>query len=1825
MKYWIVKTCMLMALILSSCQEGFEEESTVIVTSGIFDPIKVTINNQNISSNYNYGDYEKGVEAIPLIYKIVNNSKHPIKDIKIEFKDLDITEFNFTVNDENEFAFPGRNGTCERTLAAGDSCTIEIQFYSDKTQKYNQTITLSYDNVVFPNSISTKFFINSGSPAVLVYSDGKTIFKFGDLVGPSKIAVVERALAERQVKNLEIINTGELTAKEISFEEEPSCTSLSTNECPAGHENAYSYTTNCPKTLAPGASCNLDVAFQPLNKDPDVGEIADNLKEIEYRTFMKANYLNGPRNNQVALQGSFSSLSTRIQANFNASSENLIFADKITVGNRLNQSFRVSNVGYRSGHINQINVYENSTGDQIGVCRQDENDSILECLTPDLSGPMDRLDESFFLKDTNGCVSSSGAKVFLDVAQACLFQVIFQPSTTNLEDDTEHDIKLEIVYDSLFQGNETILTKDLINLQAESKSKARLDLTEVELGGRIYKYPTDLAFVNDRWDLDLGRIALESPTYFKRRKTLIRIQNTGSTKANNIVIRDGNGDVIPSIVEPPFKVNLGVNKDDNKTHFKDVSKSDNCTNLPPQAICTITIYFAPIGFSNDDSVVDANFYDSTFLGEPRKTFSLEYDTQAKYSDINLETDVEDVARSNCVISFDATLIRKALLARFMDVNENENQVEWKGSDYLDYKGKPFISGNEFEYTFVYRNIGTGPASYLYSSLSNLHATPKLNASQYELIPTTDLAAHNAQHDCLDIFDFNYSSTDTATEIQARSANWNPLPKEHACALTYKMKADVMDFVTLAENAPFESAVFTGLNWLSRGFDELGDDRDIFHQRDTDVFIPAGLSYADGDNTDPSIDASNTIHSTYGKTFGVLSGGTISEDESAYFMGNIRFRRELRAQVRPIFTRPSASAVMWRRGQTYGNPDDHPNWKDTNNTFGFLIESSTNETSTLPNDLEIEDKYWVGSWVHDYFDQDGQPSLNHAQHPSPSDYVNQQRLATALGFLNAGRSWRSPSYVDDVIEAHKDNYPIIIHVGSFPINQNNYFMFGLGNTAISQTTTNVYNFRLENTGSPDGVFSDCFPDEEVVKPEGISANDEGSIIDNVVPYYYYVGTFHPTAPGVFTNEIIVKYKDGITDNLKQDGDLRELSYPILIVGEGVADPPNLVIDVQDYTVTPQEGDVPLKALDGPVQSLNLQESDIFKPQEENELKFEYVKNSSIDVNSPYQKKTLTLRNTSTTSSITELFFLKKDSLFMHYESRRSLTNSGVVMDYDDCAPYFSGLPMSPAGLPGDRCSIHLIYKPDLSDLEFTQYLQFGYQIAPNQFSHRGFVASFKPVDPANLKTDLDKNSFRNVSGNLVPNASTLEVGTVTMNSSVVTRTFNDIRLYNTSETPASLLNEYHQYLMDNNLKGYSAGSPPGTDFIPPAEDYALKGSYNMVLFKKITYDDGSNRFLVYGSETCFIGDDEYPAAEDHYLEGFHSDSNDCYLSIEANFNKEYIARKVNFSDGNTTEGNYFALSYYNNERLNISNNPLYFVFNGTFNPDNTTSDGDIYNVEANFHSKSIQFDFNPMNEVNNPMGEIVGYRVFYSTSKNSVANVLYTNIVPDYVDIRDDLENPKMTLANLDAATFYYFKIYPIRSYADRNDPFLNPSFKNLAIGEYLSKSDLATHKIVVPSETTSFHYENQMLIKKSYVSTARVTFSDAIINCGMSSDTFKKDGVSSLLSFSLITDDVWSIIQDNPLYSSYSSGSIQSLPHWIDTPPINVDTAFSGVDGYDSEEVSQVFSNDQLFYLRNESNFNGSVQKLEGGGPSPVSTNYTNYVTPGIPFGVARCYYDTSN
>lgn len=1820
MKRLLLQT--LLMFLLLSCQAEFEEESTVILTKGVFNPVSIKVNGKNAGVLFNHGDYEKGSEAVPFIFSINNSSDYPLKNIQLSFLDPEVSEFNYTVNNESERVFPGRNGTCLRQLGPKQTCTIEIDFYSDQSRKIRQRIAISYDNLVYPNTVTTPFYVNSGIPANLIYSSGKSIFTFGQLVGPNEIPVVERALAEKQVKYLTLVNTGELTAKNLNFSEEPNCLSSKTNDCPGGHENAYEYEEMCPESLGPGESCSLNVYFQPLNKDPDVGEIAEEIAEINYSTKVKTHYITGPLNNSSILQGSFSSLSTRIEARFRANTSNMIFPEKITVGNRLNQAFKISNSGYRSGLMKQINIYKNDT--LFAICQKDGAQELLECNDPDLSTPIAPDDFAFYIMDKDHCLSKGADNVYLDVGDSCLFQVIFQPSINLEESENIHDVDLKVVFDSRFQGEETILERDLITIYGESKSKAKIQILGASLASFTQDYSADnLSDIG--YIINLGRLPMMSPNYYTRRDFQIRFRNIGATKAKDIVIKDFDGIEIPSITQPPFSVNLGNNTGEDESFYSNVSKSDNCNNLPPGGICTLSISFAPIAFSADDNVIDANMYDVYFSdGAKFKGFKLSYDSQAKFSNGSIFLEDSDVERKNYVTLIDATLIRKGWISPI--VNSNKSLLEWKGQNFLSLKKDSMVAGNEFEYTFVYRNIGTGPIAYL-GSYEGSAVFPQMEGNGYEVIPTADPTEHGADYDCIDIVDFSLTFDDDVADIQARAADWDPLPKEKACALTLKMKTRKNDYTTLLRNSEKDTVMYTGLNWLSRGFPELEDG--TFHISDDNFNVPLALVYYDGDNTAPSV-SGLPLQEEFGVRATVWADENVPLTEPLHDLPLFKLMRERKAQIRPLSATPTMSSVMWQRAVTYDEADAYPGYYDDNVIEGNFYEWTS--YNYMPPPFSLEGVYWMGSLINDHHREDnGDIYLcngNRAYPMASAASARATRLVHCQGYIFANRGLMSPDHVDNVIEDMKDDYPFIIHLGTFETGVESYFTIRFGNTAFSQEMKMPYTYWLENTESGDGVFKNNDPSHPLVSGEKASRTNEVGILDKAYVLSSYVGEFTPPAEGVYTQEFTLKYTDGITVDGKEGSELRVLSYPVLVVAEGISNPPKLKIEIQEYSVTKQEGTSPLIEESGAPYEMKTR-TEIKENGVEYGATFEFVKNDTITTETPFLRRRVRISNSSTLYPLESLNLIRKDEERLFFASTINLFNYGIRrFDTSDCDQFMSNdgnaLPLGVAGSPTDHCDIIIDYQPSLADPELDQFITMFYKVKDNQFQYQSFPLRFRPIEPALVKTELAKNSFRNEAGNLVPNASTLDLGKIYMSSGVINKTINDIRLFNETETHASLLVEYHNYLKEYNLKGFSNASPPPLSFIPPATDYEVKGGQSVVLFKRIKYENGDDKFLIYGSESCFIGDDEYPESENHYLEGFDKDSSDCYLSVSINLNKDFIAKKINFSDGTTLEGNYFSINYFNNERLSTSMIPLYFVIDGTFYSDNTLSDGDIYDVVTSYHNKNIKFKFNPMVPDHSNMGEITGYRIFYSTSKSSVTNTMFTQLVPSYVDIRDSLDDPEVEITNLTQSTFYYLKIYPIRYYANRTEEFPNASFEGLGTGEFLSLTDLGAHRIVVPSESTVFHYPTQMLIHKSYLSANRYSFSDAIVQCSLAGETFYKNGIYSLLSFSLINDNVVDVINDNPSYTQYSSGTFQSQPHWIDTAPISPEPVLGGLPGYDSEELSQAFVDDKVFYLKDEGNMNGALQKTVGGGPSPISSGYTNYITPSVPFGVARCFIDAS-
>lgn len=1807
-------------LILISCQTEVDDEATVIVTEGIFNPISLKINGKKAKAIYSHGDYEKGTESIKFLYSLKNNSDYPLTNIKLKFHDILVTEFSYTINDDLEFVYPGKNGTCQTTLPAGETCTIELEFFSDQTNLFKQTITLSYDNLVSSDSHTTLFTVNSGAPANLIFTEEKTLFSFGELIGPSLLPVVERAIAEKQVKYLTIVNAGELTAHNISFSEEEECVSKTTNDCPDGQNEAYYYEENCPKKLAPGKMCDLTIHYKPLNKDPVVGEIDEDLEEIEYEGTFKTDYINGPLQNSASLTANFSSISTRIQAQFIASTKTMVFPNKITVGNRQTQTFKITNNGFRSGKLLSFDVYNGNV--HHAKCFRISDVEYLDCYEPDLTQKKRAEDLSYYIKDRNACLQYQGETTEIAVGGSCIFDVIFQPSVNILENELDHNYQFKVVYDSLFQGNETIIVDDLIEIYGQSKSKAKIGIHSIEIGGSDTIVDFDDDTLNS-YTHDFGRLALQSGTYYQREKIFIRLKNYGGSTAKNVVLKDGNGTIIPSITDPPFQVNLGTSVEDDESFYANTYKSDNCNDLDADGTCTITINFSPIAFSNDDNEIDDNMYDGEEDGIKHKRFYVEYDTQANYTDDNFKSDTIDYPNGEYDVKFRGVLVRVGVMATLKSMNSS--LIQWNGKDYLELNDEPMVVGNEFEYTLILRNIGTGPVTYLgsYSDDGMELIFPNFNSENYELIPTVDLAGNNANYDCLDIIDFDALSTDTAADKMARSADWAPLPKEESCAITFKIKKSMKKFETLEPGYRFESILYSGLSWMSRGFEELGENEE-FHIQYDPFNLPMALELFDGDISHPHVDGTEWDN-YFGVSRLLRSAAEIPEDNTISNFPRIRIDQNPKPQIRPLYARPNSSATIRQRAITYNAPYpefyDDKDWLETGDYWEWTTLSFSN-----PIPYSLPGLYYFSSWMINMTPA-ADPGLYNVNNNFPQTVDTSDRVTVASAYLHSHRSYLSPNHIDTIIDPYKDDYPFIIHFGTFSSSANTPLYITLGNTSHSESGDNAYRFWIEDSESGDGVFTNPFSDRPLFDGTGVGNGEESlSNAGGVSPQEEYILSFNPTGPGLYTHVIKIKYEDGVTVDGKKGSDNRVLEYEVLLMAEAIDDAPSIEVSVQNYSVTPQEGLAPVEAIDGAPVIQQVQEGDVYNHSENNFLIFEFVKNGNITEFSPYQKKVITLRNTSTTTPANKFYFMRKDKFENYFSSNKNLLNYGLKSwDISDCEDHFDGLAFDPVGGPNNSCEIIAEYQPNLSDSELEQYFLLGYEAAPNQFNYKTFSLRLDPIEPALLDTEYDKNSFRNADGNLVPNANTLEFGKVYITENPVVKTFNDIRVFNTTETKASFLNEYHDYLVENNLKGYSEGSRPETSFIPPAEDYESIGSYNMALFKSIKYPDGQNKFVVYGSESCFIGDDEYPDAADHFREGFNSESSDCYIAVRVTLNEDFIAMKTNFSDGSTLDGNYFSLTYFNNERLTTSETPLYFVINGSFYPDESIMDGNIYDVESSFSSESISFKFNPLSVENPGMGDIVGYRVFYSVSDSVVENTLFTQIVPNYVDIRDNLEAPEVNITGLNTATFYYVKIYPIRYYEDRTEEFPNPTFVGLAEGEYLSMSDMDAQLIVVPNGEMVFDFEEQALIKKSYETADRMTFNNAISRCAVGSATYFKNGAAKFLSLNLVTSRVWDIIMDNPSISSYDSGDTSSFPHWIDTAPINVDSVFSGIDGYQSDSVSQAFPDEEMFYLRDEGNFNAAVRRAEGGGPSPISKDYSNYITPGIPFAIPRCYIDTAN
>lgn len=824
-----------------------ESASVKINTAGIFNPVLYSIDDVEASGKtIDRGEHILTDDPVPLTVRVYNKTKFPYTDLDLVLGTDDGADnapaIAFVPTETGEIVFPGKDGTCGRTLPANSTCLIKLLYSPREGRRYVETITLNFKNYVDPEQHTAKLLFLAGMPASLTFTNDITQYTFGRLVGTAKLPVVERTELTTYSEELEILNAGELSAKSLTINLLESCSSALTNLCPGGMAGAYTVENNCPGLLMPGEKCKVKINYLPKNQDPNSGPIPDDIKEINYRATVTFGYIKDPTGATAALNGYFRSISTNIEAKFKVALTNLTFETPIISGNREIRAFRVNNLGYREGEIQAIAVRD-SGGSLITTCRASITSEYLDCVDV-LNFPISLANFPFRIKDRSSCLTlPPEEKKYIDVGSGCIFDFVFQPSVTYLTNKITDFLNLqpEVIFDSRWKANEKIVTSKLFNLSATSLAAARMELDTLRLDG--VNFPST---GTNPWLVDLKRLTLQSPGFFKRKPMIITFKNNGSVNATNLNFKDANGRNIPI-------GGSGTSLGAYLTHYYSsvIASDSTCTIVAPGESCSITLMFAPIG-RDLNSEEDANMFDATGGdGKRYKGFKLTYDSGSSFTDANIDGD-SDILPSMSEARVQAQLIRKGMLMEFTDDTRNVSGIG----------GNVNVTGDTSISHIYLQNIGTGSVPYIRLMNPPTPNAPSLNPN-VTLIPTGDPASLGADYDCLDLVDEDYTYTVASNQTpDNRMGNFSGLPKDKSCVYTMSMKTTDkrrhFNSVSCINTLPTETNAEEASRLFSR--DLSGVDMWEYCSVLNIPWPNISVHYFDGDATDPALPPG----SNYGK-------------------------------------------------------------------------------------------------------------------------------------------------------------------------------------------------------------------------------------------------------------------------------------------------------------------------------------------------------------------------------------------------------------------------------------------------------------------------------------------------------------------------------------------------------------------------------------------------------------------------------------------------------------------------------------------------------------------------------------------------------------------------------------------------------------------------------------------------------------------------------------------------------------------------------------------------------------------------------------------------
>jgi hypothetical protein len=1740
-----------------------QESGISINTAGIFSPVLYSIEGREASGRtLDFGEHLLTDDARTLEVQVYNETAFPYTNLTLEITGAGEVApvITFAPNEGGSIAFPGRGGTCGAQLAPKQTCTIRLVFAPREQRLHEENLTLKFRNYISEETHAAKVVILAGMPATLAFTNDVTQYTFGQLVGAANTPVVERAEARTYEEELEVVNAGGLAAKNLVVLLTQTCTSTLTNACPAGVGGAYRLESQCPKRLLPGEKCKAKVIFQPKNQDLASGAPNPALKEINYHATIKYSFTRDTRGGTAALNGYFRSVSTDIEARFNAPVSVLNFDTPVVSGNRDTRTFRASNLGYREGILKAID-FRDSGGALLARCSAAAGSLLLSCRT--LGGatvPLSTL--PFTVRDKSDCLTTPDeTPKVIEVGDGCTFDLYFQPSVTFVTNkDTEfQNLQPEVVFDSRWRGVETIVNLKLFTLSAKSRAPGRLVLQSVAHNKVTYN-GTNSAVTT----VNLGHLALQSPLLVLYKPLTVTFRNVGSVAATGVTIRDGHGKPIPIGGAPTF---LGTTA----PYFYDTvtASSTNCSVIQPNTNCTISIgKFAPIGFG-DPALEAANMFDGAEVDGTRyKSFTATFTSGSLYTDENVEGP-PDMTSISAEARIRATLVQKGLLRQ---INEDpRNNIASVARDIPGGQHQ-LVMGDTYHLYLFLQNIGTGPVPYI-----RLNNPPTSTAGNVTLLTTPTPASVGADFDCLSLIDRPAPATVPVTVLpEARGATFSALPRDKSCVLRIQIKthdsARRINAVACNNNLPPASNValsgITNIDEGTRFFSGTDNNGVNLWPFCSTVHMSASygnvqFQYYDGDGAAPG--ATST---TYG-TRTTLSNFTIQVNQgppARMILNN--FTPFLTATLyRPAFSYPAVGMPLnlpiraipeqW----FYGLAQGFFRLVNEPTQTSPLIQGDKSRTfvTTLPAWGErgnFDYIYYLGSFPQ------GSPAMT-----LPLTFRNFGGVRARITSLTIEPDAGS-GYQNLVVPSASAASPLLVN----------------GSSDIAPLPT--FQFNPATAGQHRMVVTMTY----------LTGAKVGAL------------DYTPTTPisAARPNNI-----NSVT--------FTQVTQKILVVANVATNHGLLGLTTQDYDVVEVEGSPPNVSLPGSPAATTLTLNMVAPTAT---LIFDSIKLQSLPAgpNDLFAIKRLVLRN-NTATTISDFRIIYRNSatdsvprpIVTGLTATTTWRNAAGTSSTTNCATL----------APNETCTVDLKYQPGPSDVTQNFIMTLLYDGGSKRYLMQNLGLSLVPRSPGILAVNRTTENIA-LGASATRTSYLLNFGTQVLTTSPRTLEFNQsgagafqrLTVTNSQGTKASLLLSYHQYLQANSLRGYSPTVKPPTSVVPLAGEYRTLNSVSYAPIYRAKYPDGSDRILIEASRVCFFGEDENNAAVPDNQKGFNNTSaTPCYVIVRFNANFNYLLRTITISTPADMQEMAVEIPYYSVTRS--ATESFWIHIRGTINPDGATATGAYADVES-YDTREIAFSLPKFAPVNAGVGDVVGIRVLMATTATALANP-YSMSITTYQDIRPyDPNNAQFAefTQNLANGQFFFFRAVAIRYDARFNSP---DRFLNLSPGEYLSAAgNLAVPvKILVPPLNHSYFHAPRLVIDRDLTDGVRNdTYEMATNRCSTKFRMAIKDPSTVNHQYQLITRAAWDLIFPIPAATAY--GNMDRIPHWLADPPVNVDARLGGLPDFIPNQFSQLMDGSNAFYLRN-SDPAVLLNQVAGGVLGTTRSNYESYVDGEIGYASSRC------